>query len=98
MGSRLSSCKRCCLLCSEEEEEDTFSHKQVYTSIFEYPCNSLIDLKLKKGDLLEVIEEREHWVYAKILTAKCNKKGFIEEQVYIPRDFVKPVDSLEAKP
>lgn len=98
MGNCACSCKRCCLLCSEEEEEDIFRHKQVYTSIFEYPCNSLIDLKLKKGDLLEVIEEREHWVYAKRLTARGNEKGFIEEQVYIPRDFVKPVDSLEAKP
>ncbi|KAB5562171.1 hypothetical protein PHYPO_G00014920 [Pangasianodon hypophthalmus] len=97
MGNSACCCKRCCLLCSEEGEEETVAHKRVYKSIFEYPCNSLSDQTLKKGDILEVIEERGRWVYAKRLTVKCDKKGFIEEQVYVPRDFVKPLGSLEAQ-
>lgn len=98
MGNSACSCECCCSQCSEEKEEDIDVHKPVYKSICEYPCSSLSDLKLKKGDILELIEEGEHWVIAKRIPAKHDKKGFIEEQVYVPRDFVKPVGSLEAQP
>lgn len=98
MGNCACSCKHCCLLCSEEKEEEEFTGKQVFTSIYEYPCNSLSNLKLRKGDLLEVIDERGPWLSVRTLTVKGDKKGFVEEQVYVPRDFVKPVASLEAKP
>lgn len=96
MGNCACSCERCCSLCSKKKEEGI--NKRVYKSICEYHSNSLSDQKLRKGDILEVIEEGEHWVFAKRLTLKCDKKGFIEEQVYVPREFVKPVDSLEAQP
>ncbi|KAF4084188.1 hypothetical protein AMELA_G00125860, partial [Ameiurus melas] len=95
MGNSACSCKCCHLLCSEEE--DTVINKQMFISITEYACNSLSDQKLKVGDLLEVTEEGEHWVYAKRFTKKGAKKGFIEEQLYVPRDFLKPVGSLEAQ-
>ncbi|XP_053366098.1 tyrosine-protein kinase SRK3 [Clarias gariepinus] len=97
-SSKHHSCCKRCLLRSEEQEEKTIVKKRVYKSIFEYPSNSLSDRKLKKGDLLEVIEEGEHWVYAKRLTVQQGKKGFIEEPVYVPTKWIKPVDSLEAQP
>lgn len=96
MGNCNCSCKRCCPLCSKEQED--VIRKRVYKSICEYSCNTLSDLKLKKGDILEVIEEKEHWVYAKRVTRNSGENGFIEEQVYVPKDFLKPVDSLEAQP
>lgn len=95
MGNSACSCKCCRLLCSEEK--DTVINKQMFISITEYACNSLSDQKLKVGDLLEVTEEGQHWVYAKRFTVKGAKKGFIEEQLYVPRDFLKPVGSLEAQ-
>lgn len=92
-----SACS-CCLLCLKEKEAVIDVHKLVYKSICEYPCNTLSDLTLRRGDILEVIEEGERWVFAKKISPQHDKKGFTEEQIHVPRDFVKPVDSLEAQP
>lgn len=99
MGNTVCSCEWCCCLpCLEVKKEETVIEKQVYKSVFDYPSNSLSDRKLKKGDILEVIEEKENWVYARRCTAKGDKKEFFEEQVYVPKDFLKPVNSMEAQP
>ncbi|TSO25136.1 Tyrosine-protein kinase Src42A [Bagarius yarrelli] len=106
MGNIAFSCKRCsrfqCSPCCsrflKETKEEPVKQKPVYQSIFDFPTTSLGDQRLKKGDFLEVIEEKEHWVYARRRTVKPDKKSFFEEQIYVPKDFLKPVDSLEAQP
>lgn len=80
---------------SKERKKETVTEKQVYKSIFDFPSNSPSDRKLKKGDILEVIEEGDHWVYARRRTVK---NGVSEEQVYVPKGFLKPVNSVEAEP
>ncbi|XP_027028480.2 tyrosine-protein kinase SRK3 [Tachysurus fulvidraco] len=95
MGNSACTCKRCRLPCSEKKKIEPVIQKQVYQSIADFPSNFLGNQTLKKGDILEVIEERENWVYARIRTAK---NGFSEEQIYVPADFLKPVNSLEAQP
>uniref|UniRef100_A0A3B4CQX5 Tyrosine-protein kinase n=1 Tax=Pygocentrus nattereri TaxID=42514 RepID=A0A3B4CQX5_PYGNA len=98
MGNCGCSCKCCCLLCSKKEEKESIKRRRV-TSLYDYRGRTLKDLKLNKGDILEVIEETQHWLYVKKRTVKGDKqKGVVEEQGYVPKDFVKPVDSLEAKP
>ncbi|KAI5102483.1 tyrosine-protein kinase SRK3, partial [Silurus meridionalis] len=97
MGNCACSCKCCCLLCSEDKEEVKPTKKRMYTSIYNYPSNDLAARKLIKGDKLIVIEEKEHWVHAKKITINCDQKGFTEEQIYVPKDFLRPVDSLEAQ-
>lgn len=43
--------------------------------------------------------ENEHWLYVRRRTAKANgSKYFVEEKGYVPRDFIKPLDSVEAEP
>uniref|UniRef100_W5JZX1 Tyrosine-protein kinase n=1 Tax=Astyanax mexicanus TaxID=7994 RepID=W5JZX1_ASTMX len=83
-----SCCKCCCWLCCKEEPKQ---HKPIrVTSLYDYRCRTLRDLKLNKGDILEVIEENQHWLYVR----KCSVKN---QEGYVPKVLVKPVDSLEAK-
>ncbi|XP_072545381.1 tyrosine-protein kinase Src42A isoform X2 [Salminus brasiliensis] len=97
MGNCGCSCKCCCLPCSQEEQKNQKLRR--VTSVVDFHCRTLKDLKLNKGDILEVIEETQHWLYVRKRTAKGNKQNeFMEEKGYVPKDFVKPVDSLEAKP
>uniref|UniRef100_A0A4W4F8M3 Tyrosine-protein kinase n=1 Tax=Electrophorus electricus TaxID=8005 RepID=A0A4W4F8M3_ELEEL len=66
-----------------------------YKSLYNYQCHTLMDLKLSRGDILEVIEETQHWLYVKKHTVK-DKNGIVKEEGYVPRNYVKPVTSLEA--
>ncbi|XP_066524443.1 tyrosine-protein kinase Src42A isoform X2 [Hoplias malabaricus] len=97
MGNCGCSCE-CCLPCCKKEEKKPIKPRRVM-SRYEYHCRTLKDLKINRGDILEVIDETPHWLYVKKRTVNGDKqKGFVEEQGYVPKDFVKPLDSLEAKP
>ncbi|XP_076835161.1 tyrosine-protein kinase Src42A [Brachyhypopomus gauderio] len=96
MGNCTCTCKCCRLLCPEQEDEESISSKDAYKSLYDYHCRSLRDLKLNRGDILEVIAETEHWLYVKRHTVKDKKHGAVEEEGYVPRNYVKPVTSLEA--
>ncbi|XP_030642956.1 tyrosine-protein kinase SRK3 [Chanos chanos] len=98
MGNSLCSCKkRCCLMCMDQEEPE--KPRRVFKSVYDYPRRTLRDLKLKKGDTLEVIDETEHWLYVRKCTIKGeNTRDSICEEGYVPREFIKPADSLEAEP
>lgn len=89
------SCSKCCkLLCPEEENGSINSEEStdnLFTSIYNYPSHYVNDLRLQKGDILEVIAENEQWLYVK----KSNVVG-IEEKGNVPRDFLRPAKSLEA--
>lgn len=94
----MCTCKRCCPCCPPKNEEQSLSRKRV-KSIYNYSPRTILDLDLKKGDILEVIGENEHWLYVRRRTAKANgSKGFVEEKGYVPKDFIKPLDSVEAEP
>nr|XP_055028482.1 tyrosine-protein kinase SRK3 [Misgurnus anguillicaudatus] len=98
MWSSVCSYGCCCPCCPQKEESvklpitRNFNH----TSIYDYSSRTNLDLDLKKGDILEIIEEDEHWVFVK--KHATISRGFIEEKGYVPRDFLKPSNSLEAKP
>ncbi|XP_052386509.1 tyrosine-protein kinase SRK2 [Carassius gibelio] len=99
MGNSACTCKRCCPCCPPNNEEQSLSRKRVFRSINNYPSRTIWDLELKKGDILEVTGENEHWLYVRRRTAKANgSKYFVEEKGYVPRDFIKPLDSVEAEP
>ncbi|XP_016379409.1 tyrosine-protein kinase Src42A-like [Sinocyclocheilus rhinocerous] len=99
MGNSACTCKRCCPCCPLKNEERPLSRKRVYKSICDYPSRTIWDLNLKKGDILEVTGENEHWLYVRRRTAKGNgSKGFVEEKGYVPKDFIKPLESIEAEP
>ncbi|XP_026858264.1 tyrosine-protein kinase SRK3 [Electrophorus electricus] len=95
MGNCTCYCKSCPLLCSEQEDEETAKTNRAYKSLYNYQCHTLMDLKLSRGDILEVIEETQHWLYVKKHTVK-DKNGIVKEEGYVPRNYVKPVTSLEA--
>lgn len=47
---------------------------------------------------MEVTGETEYWLYVRRRTAKDGKSNsFVEEKGYVPKDFVKPLDSVEAE-
>ncbi|XP_016296578.1 tyrosine-protein kinase SRK2 [Sinocyclocheilus anshuiensis] len=99
MGNSACTCKRCCPCCPLKNEERPLSRKRVFKSIYDYPSRTIWDLNLKKGDILEVTGENEHWLYVRRRTAKGNgSKGFVEEKGYVPKDFIKPLESIEAEP
>ncbi|XP_067116437.1 tyrosine-protein kinase Src42A isoform X1 [Osmerus mordax] len=91
---------RCPELCPKPDST------QVFTSLHDYPCRTLGDLTLRKGDKLEVIAETTHWLYVR----RTREEGHTEkqsgdeanipdpEQGYVPRIFVRPLHSLEAQP
>ncbi|XP_052436625.1 tyrosine-protein kinase SRK2 [Carassius gibelio] len=94
MGNSACTCKRCCPCCPPKNEE----RKKVYKSIYDYPSRTIWDLNLTKGDILEVTGENEHWLYVRRRTAKANgSKDFVEEKGYVPKDFIKPLGSVEAE-
>ena len=88
---------RCPELCPE------LKPKQV-TSLHDYPCRTLRDMTLRKGDVLEVIAETTHWLYVR----RTREEGHADKQGgdaipgptegYVPRNFVRPLHSLEAQP
>lgn len=92
-----SSCKRCCRCCQTKKEQPSINRKRV-TSIHDYLSRTKSDLNLKKGDVLEVISETEYWLYVRRQTAKVDgSKHIVQELGYVPKDFVKPLDSVEAE-
>ncbi len=98
MGNSACTCKRCCPCCPPKKEEQPLNHKTVYKSIYDYPSRTIWDLNLTEGDILEVIGENEHWLLVRRRTAKGNgSQGFVEEKGYVPKDFLKPLDSIEAE-
>ncbi|XP_067224239.1 tyrosine-protein kinase Src42A [Chanodichthys erythropterus] len=98
MGNSACSCKRCCPCCPTKNEQPSLNRKRVFRSIYDYPSRTIWDLNLKKGDILEVTGETEYWLYVRRRTAKGGKSNsFVEEKGYVPKDFVKPLDSVEAE-
>ncbi|XP_051501869.1 tyrosine-protein kinase SRK2-like [Myxocyprinus asiaticus] len=96
MGNSLCTCKCCCPCCPKEPSLNYKSgfHKSIYNYVSRTPQ----DLNLKKGDFLEVLVETDHWLYVRRHPAKGERsKTLAEEQGYVPKDFVKPWDSVEAE-
>lgn len=94
----MCTCKRCCPCCPPKIEERPLSRKRAFKSICNYHSRTIWDLNLSKGDILEVTGENDHWLYVRRRTAKGNgSKGFVEEKGYVPKDFIKPLDSVEAE-
>ncbi|XP_056624168.1 tyrosine-protein kinase SRK2 [Triplophysa dalaica] len=89
-------CLDCCPCCSQKKNEKTTIKRQTCTSIYNYASRTTLDLELKKGDILEIMGENEDWLYVRRRTAKG--QGIIHEEGYVPKNFVKPVESLEAQP
>ncbi|XP_057200162.1 tyrosine-protein kinase SRK2 [Triplophysa rosa] len=104
MGNSVSTCKPrcpdccldCCPCCCQIKNEKPTIKRKTCTSIYNYASRTTLDLELKKGDILEIMGENEYWLYVRRRTAKG--KGIIQEEGYVPINFVKPVDSLEAQP
>lgn len=98
MGNSACTCKRRCPCCRTKNEQPSLNRKRVFRSIYDYPSRTIWDLNLKKGDILEVTRETEYWLYVRRRTAKGDKPNiFVEEKGYVPKDFVKPLDSVEAE-
>ncbi|XP_077094855.1 tyrosine-protein kinase Src42A [Siphateles boraxobius] len=91
-----STCKRCCRCCETKKEQPSINRNKVFKSIHNYPSRTIWDLNLKKGDVLEVISETEYWLFVRRQTAK-GEKSKVQEHGYVPKDFVKPLDSVEAE-
>ncbi|KAJ8398058.1 hypothetical protein AAFF_G00431350 [Aldrovandia affinis] len=64
-----------------------------------YDCTPCIarDLRLRRGDLLQVMGETELWYYVRKRTLK-NKGTLTEERGYVPKHFVRRVCNLKAEP
>ncbi|XDV42726.1 hypothetical protein PO909_011343 [Leuciscus waleckii] len=90
-----SSCKRCRWCCRTKKEQPSINRHRV-KSIHDYPSRTIWDLNLKKGDVLEVISETEYWLFVRRQTAKVDGSK-VQEHGYVPKDFVKPLDSVEAE-
>lgn len=99
MGNCECKPKCSCPWFSTKDQQATVNRDRVYTSIYSYPSRTIWDLNLKKGDILEVTGETEFWLYVRRRNAKTDKsKSLTEEHGYVPKGFVKPLDSVEAEP
>ncbi|KAG7465874.1 hypothetical protein MATL_G00158450 [Megalops atlanticus] len=95
MGNTACCEKTLNVLCPTKREDP----KNAFTALYSYLPRTVKDLKLQRGDLLEVLEETEHWLYVRKRTLGTDRNNRnTEERGYVPRQFVKPTYSPEAKP
>ncbi|MBN3309157.1 tyrosine-protein kinase Src42A [Amia ocellicauda] len=94
-------CEKCpCNICQSQMENDFVDPEEAYKSMYDYVPRTGRDLGIKRGDILEVIEEKENWVYVrrKRPESEANPQHPTHDCGYIPRCFLKPLCCLEAEP
>ncbi|TRY83545.1 hypothetical protein DNTS_016255 [Danionella cerebrum] len=98
MGNIACKCRPCCPCCPPKSQTMGINRNRVFTSLYNYPPRTISDLNLKKGDVLEIMGESKHWFYVRRTKASDGSDSSNEEKGYVPRDFIKPMDSVEAEP
>nr|XP_006626165.1 PREDICTED: tyrosine-protein kinase SRK3-like [Lepisosteus oculatus] len=93
-------CDQCrCSCCHKQAESEIPDPYSAYASIYDYSPRTPMDLTVKRGDILEIINETEHWVYVRKLTVKSGRYSQVtDEKGYVPKQLIRPIHSLEAAP